>query len=96
MGNVAHLVSVPACSLDNHTIKGVFMKLTIKQKMLAAAGLALSSSAVMADVTLAESAIASVGTDATALIAAAWPVLTTITVGFIIMKLFKRAASKAS
>lgn len=64
--------------------------------MLLAAGLAVTSSVALADVTLATAAIATVGTDATSLIAAAWPVLTTITVGFIIMKLFKRAAQKAS
>jgi len=40
-------------------------------------------------------AMTEVQTDGMALIDLAWPVLTAITVGFVIMKLFKRAVSKA-
>ena len=72
------------------------MKLNMKQKMLLAAGLLVTSAASFADVTLATDAIASIGTDAGALIAAAWPVLTSVVVGFVLMKLFKKASSKAT
>lgn len=40
-------------------------------------------------------AFTGVQTDGLALIDLAWPVLTAITVGFIIIKLFKKAVSKA-
>lgn len=72
------------------------MKLNIKQKMLLAVGVMASSSAAFADATLATAAIESIGTDASALIAAAWPVLTAVTVAFVLMKLFKKASSKAT
>lgn len=72
------------------------MKMNIKQKMMLAAGVLLSSSAAFADVTLATDAIGQIGTDAGSLIAAAWPVLTAVTVGFVLMKLFKKASNKAT
>lgn len=72
------------------------MKLNIKQKMLLASGLLTASAASMADITLATAAIGSIGTDAATLMASAWPVLTAVTVGFVLMKLFKKASSKAT
>ena len=39
-------------------------------------------------------AFTSLQTDADALLALAWPVITAIVVGFILIKLFKRAANK--
>jgi hypothetical protein len=72
------------------------MKLNMKQKMLLAAGLLTTSAVSLADITLATGAIGSIGTDAASLMAAAWPVLTAVTVGFVLMKLFKKASSKAT
>lgn len=46
--------------------------------------------------TPAETAIASIGAEADALATAAWPVVTSITLAFIAMKLFKKFAGKAT
>lgn len=44
----------------------------------------------------ATAAITAVQTDGLAMIAAGWPVLAALTGGFIVMKLFKRVANKAT
>lgn len=44
----------------------------------------------------ATDAIADIGLEATALITAAWPIVVSVTVAFISMKLFKKAASKST
>lgn len=41
-------------------------------------------------------AMTAISTEASTLIAAAWPILTTVVVAFISMKLFRKAASKAT
>ncbi|EGU31009.1 hypothetical protein VII00023_20732 [Vibrio ichthyoenteri ATCC 700023] len=56
-------------------------------------GSATASAALPAE---AEAAFTAVSTFATDVIAAAWPIVTLLTVGFIGMKLFKKAANKAS
>lgn len=61
-----------------------------------AVGLASTVSPVAHASTESEAAMATISTEATALIAAAWPILVTIVVAVIGMKLFKKFASKAS
>lgn len=54
---------------------------------------ALASGSALAN---ASDAMTAISTEATALIADAWPILTTIVVATIAMKLFKKFASRAS
>jgi hypothetical protein len=44
----------------------------------------------------AETALTSIGTEITALSAAAWPIVTSLVIAFVGMKLFKKFANKAS
>jgi hypothetical protein len=67
-----------------------------KGGVIVAAVLGLVSSAFAVVPTEATGAIGEVLTDGLAMQAAAWPVLAGITGGFILMKLFKRSASKAT
>ena len=46
--------------------------------------------------TAAQTAMTSLQTEGEAMIDAAWPVVTALTVGFIAIKLFKKSASKAT
>jgi len=71
---------------------------SVKSKVLVAvsalgATIGTASAAVPTEAT---DAITALGTDATAMTTAAWPILASITGGFIVMKLFKRAANKAT
>lgn len=47
-------------------------------------------------VSAAETALTSIGTEITALSAAAWPIVTSLVIAFVGMKLFKKFANKAS
>lgn len=68
------------------------MKLTKVLLPLIALFAAASSHAV----SQAETAITGIGTEATALAGAAWPVVIGVVTGFIGMKLFKKFANKAT
>uniref|UniRef100_UPI0040475C07 major coat protein n=1 Tax=Rheinheimera sp. TaxID=1869214 RepID=UPI0040475C07 len=72
----------------------------MKQKNLILTALVVSAAVVsgsaMAAADSASAAMASISTEASTLIAAAWPILTTVVVAFISMKLFRKAASKAT
>lgn len=61
---------------------------------IVAAAVALPSTASAALPTGAATAFSEVQTDALALIDMAWPVVVAVTSGFIILKLFKKSASK--
>ncbi|WP_333797697.1 major coat protein [Rheinheimera sp.] len=64
-----------------------------KQNLLLLAATFLTGAAVASPAT---DAIADVGTEAAALLAAAWPVVIAIVVGTIGIKLFKKFANKAT
>lgn len=66
------------------------------QKAILAAVTMLSAGVANAAGSDATTAIAAIGTEASSIISAAWPVLTAVTVAFAGMKLFKRAAGKAT
>lgn len=70
------------------------MKKSIKLALVAFTGVV--AGAAHAAGSPAETAIASIGTEASALATAAWPVVTAIVVAFIGMKLFKKFANKAT
>lgn len=53
-----------------------------------------AGSASATEPTNAESAMTALQTEGESMISAAWPVVTALTVGFIAIKLFKRAAAK--
>lgn len=69
----------------------------MKQKHVILTAL-VASAAVVSGSAMADSAAAmtAISTEAGTLIAAAWPILTTVVVAFISMKLFRKAASKAT
>ncbi len=69
-------------------------KQNIAVSLLVALG-ALSSQAHAAG-SAAETALTSIGTEITALSAAAWPIVTSLVIAFVGMKLFKKFANKAS
>ncbi len=46
--------------------------------------------------TEATDAITAIGADGEAMVAAAWPILATLTGAFIVMKIFKKAANRAA
>ncbi|MBF0633005.1 MAG: phage coat protein [Magnetococcales bacterium] len=52
--------------------------------------------ATVANASEGTDAITAIGTEASSMISAAWPVLTAITVAFVSMKLFKKATNKAT
>lgn len=58
------------------------------------AGLGLASAVQAAVPPEATAALTGLQTDAAAMIAAAWPVVAAVVVGFVLIGLFKRAASK--
>lgn len=62
----------------------------------AALALGMVSSAMAELPPEATAAFTSVKTDATDMIAAGWPLLVAVTVGFVLMKLFKRGVNKAT
>lgn len=66
----------------------------LKKVAFSTALVALSSQAMAAVPTEATDAITLVGTDGGSIIAAIWVPLATVTVGFVMMKLFKRGVSK--
>jgi hypothetical protein len=70
-------------------------KLKLIQLAAIAAGGIASGVASAALPTGATAAFTALETDGMALIDAAWPVVTALTVGFIIIGLFKKAAAKA-
>lgn len=77
---------------ENAPIKG-----TLRSRIAQAAVAGLSFVAVQAHAEIpaaATAAFTQLKGDAEALIVAAWPVVAAITVGFVLISLFKRAASK--
>lgn len=68
-------------------------KQNIAVSLLVAMG-ALSSQAHAASA--AETALTSIGTEITTLSAAAWPIVTSLVLAFVGMKLFKKFANKSS
>lgn len=69
----------------------------IAQRGAVAGSLMLAAAAAHAELpTAATAAFTTVSTDAGAMLDAGWPVLVGITVGFVLMKLFKKVVSKAS
>ncbi|WP_081711929.1 major coat protein [Halomonas sp. PBN3] len=58
--------------------------------------LVVAGSASASDTSAAESAIAAIETEASTMISAAWPVVTTIVAGLVGIKLFKKFANRAS
>lgn len=71
-----------------------FFKSKVNTVVLAAAALVASGSAMAAGE--ATAAMTAISTEASALIADAWPIATTIVVAMISIKLFKKFANKAS
>ena len=70
-------------------------RLAAQGTVIVAAG--LGSSAAFAELPAgATTAISQIQTDGLALIDAYWPVVTALTVGFILIKLFKKGANKAT
>ncbi len=69
---------------------------TIKQKVLAASGLLLASGVAFAQESPASAAMTSISTEASNLIADAWPILVAVVVAGVGMKLFKKFAGKAT
>lgn len=70
-----------------------------KSAQRGAVGLGLASMAVASHAALpteVTAAFTQVSDDAGSMITAGWPVLVGITVGFVLMKLFKKVVSKAS
>ena len=61
---------------------------------LVGASLSVASAAHAALPTEATTAFTTLKTDSESLIAAAWPVVAAVVVGFVLLSLFKRAASK--
>jgi hypothetical protein len=63
-----------------------------------AAAALVASGAAMADdpnLTAATTAIGTIGTNATAMFTAAWPVIVLVTGGFILIGMFKKVATRA-
>jgi hypothetical protein len=71
------------------------MKRSTQLRLVALSGAAVSGVASAALPAGATTAFTALQTDGLALIDAAWPVATAVTVGFIILGLFKKAANKA-
>lgn len=89
------------CSTSFAALCGQLPKITDEtmknyQKAVVAVVVMLTASAANAAGSDATTAITAIGTEASAIIAAAWPVLTAITVAFAGMKLFKKATGKAT
>lgn len=69
------------------------MKKSIKLALVAFTGVVAGAAHAASP---AEAAITSIGTEASTLATAAWPVVTAIVVSFIGMKLFKKFANKST